>query len=316
MSTDPLQLNSQYVGYVAHVALPFTIVTFFLYGARTSLLLGSLSLMNINKKASIRIYSSPISNFKISIPSLFILVTLAVILSTISSYEELRSQTQLESALGNLQSLAQPDSHYYDYYKSNVGAVSVLGVLSTLADFILLYRAYMLWDYRVAIIVVPIIILLCSVATYLCGLIYLQKASVALLTDPYVAERDHRIVMMWSLACVSSTMVNSLALTTLIIYRVRKLTQVTNKFLPCSERVSSGRLVKAVIGSYLLYGIGISIVIGFVVGLGVDPSKTSPILALIMNSSLSTTIGHLSDILDRRGGLERSSYQESAEQFT
>ncbi|KAF5371425.1 hypothetical protein D9757_010000 [Collybiopsis confluens] len=222
--------------------------------------------------------------FRISIPCLFILVTLIVILSTISSYEGLRSQTQLEYLLGESQT-APLDRHYSGYCTYGIAGVSVFGVVGTLADLILLYRAYTLWDHRGSIIMLPTALFLSSCGAYIYAVVYFQKICVVIPADPSAADAHRLNLTISTLALVTIKVVNNLALTTLIIYKVRKLTQVTNKFLSASEKVHSGRLVKFIAGLYVLYGIGMAAFLYSVVRQRIDPLEMLPILALVMGIS-------------------------------
>ncbi|KAF5371451.1 hypothetical protein D9757_009977 [Collybiopsis confluens] len=130
------------------------------------------------------------------------------------------------------------------------------------------------------------------IGAYICTVIYLKKESVVLFTDPFTVVETRLLLHMdygiaiSELICIVAIVVNNLALTTLIIYRVRKLTQVTNQFLPVSEQVHGGRLVKTIVGSYLLYGIGIiALRVGIIAGPIVDVFKLAPIPALVIGIS-------------------------------
>ncbi|KAF5371432.1 hypothetical protein D9757_010010 [Collybiopsis confluens] len=117
--------------------------------------------------------------------------------------------------------------------------------------------------------------------------VLLQKACVELFIDPIAAvEVDHHDIILASWASTGGAILNNLVLTTLIVYRVRKLTKVANKYLSDSEQVRSGRLVKVIVGSYLLYGIGMVALLGYVMPKPtIDPLKLTPILALIVGIS-------------------------------
>ncbi|KIK63157.1 hypothetical protein GYMLUDRAFT_41481 [Collybiopsis luxurians FD-317 M1] len=88
------------------------------------------------------------------------------------------------------------------------------------------------------------------------------------------------------LVAASSTLVTNLSLTSLIVYRVRKLSQITNMYLLSSERVNNKPLVKLLIGSCLLTSVAILAIYGEIVrARGTDSTLVAPMLALTMGIS-------------------------------
>ncbi|KIK63112.1 hypothetical protein GYMLUDRAFT_41427 [Collybiopsis luxurians FD-317 M1] len=279
MSTD--SQISGYIEFITSTIVPCIMTTFFLYGLY-SLLFCIYVQMQIRNSRSHR-HHRPIF-FRLSIPALFFLITLNVILWTISTYELLRSQTLMDWVSGR-QSLAEPDAHYFGFWNFGLAAAAVLIVASTMADALLLYRTYTLWDFRVSIVIAPVILILSSIGAGLYAIIMCGKASKPLITDLLAGNTILKDAEIGMLAFVCSTLVTNLSLIGLIVYRVRQMSQITNKYLPSSEHVNNKSLVRLIIGSCLLYPLTIATICGEVIGVGTDVTFVLPIAAQMMGIS-------------------------------
>ncbi|KIK63113.1 hypothetical protein GYMLUDRAFT_41430 [Collybiopsis luxurians FD-317 M1] len=154
-------LASNYLKFIAGTIVPCTIATFFLYGFYSLLFCIYIQQQLGYNRSQIRNNHRPIF-FRISIPALFLLITLHVIFATVSLYEQLKSQTLMDWVSGK-QSLTEPDAHYFGFWSFNLAAAAVLTVAGTMADALLLYRTYTLWDRRVSVVIAPTILILSGI---------------------------------------------------------------------------------------------------------------------------------------------------------
>ncbi|KIK58054.1 hypothetical protein GYMLUDRAFT_262676 [Collybiopsis luxurians FD-317 M1] len=165
-----------------------------------------------------------------------------------------------------------------------------------MADIVLLYRAYTLWDRRVVIVIGPFVLLVSSIVAGLYSLVLASKGATN--TDFLAADtmlNDSKIGIEVFAGC---TLFTNLILTGLIVYRVRQRTQITNKYLPSSEHVNNKNLIKLITGSCLLYSIAIVATYGEAIGVGTDPDFVAPILAEMMGISPTFMIVEIDLILN------------------
>ncbi|KIK58050.1 hypothetical protein GYMLUDRAFT_262674 [Collybiopsis luxurians FD-317 M1] len=170
-----------------------------------------------------------------------------------------------------------------------------------MADIVLLYRAYTLWDRRVVIVIGPFVLLVSSIVAGLYGLVLASKGAIntdflAANTDFFAANamlKDSEIGKEIFAGC---TLFTNLILTGLIVYRVRQRTQITNKYLPSSEHVKNKNLIKLITGSCLLYSMALVATYGEAIGGGANPF-VAPILAEMMGISPTFMIVEIDLIL-------------------
>ncbi|KIK57755.1 hypothetical protein GYMLUDRAFT_45928 [Collybiopsis luxurians FD-317 M1] len=240
-------LVSNYIEFVAGTVVPCTITTFFLYGLY-SLLFCIYIQIQIRDSRSHRPgnrHRRP-TFFRISLPALFLLISLDVILSTISLYEQLRSQTLLDLVSGK-QSLTEPDAHYFRFCNFELAASVVFTVASTMADTVLLYRAYTLWDRKKTIVIPAVILLLSSfgmlkrcrkkILNWSAGsgvyaIILGGKGRTLLITDFLAGETMLKDAKIGILIFACSTLVTNLSLTGLIEFDNSVILQTGISLLP------------------------------------------------------------------------------------
>ncbi|KIK63159.1 hypothetical protein GYMLUDRAFT_41482 [Collybiopsis luxurians FD-317 M1] len=149
-----------------------------------------------------------------------------------------------------------------------------------------LYRAYTLWDRQLSIAIAPIILMLSSFGASLYGIITYGKGSVLSTTNILAGDKMLKNGVIGVLIFAGSTLVTNLSLTALIVYRVRQLSQITNRYLPSSEHVNNKPLIRLVIGSCLLYPIAIvTMFVAICTARGADSTLVAPMIALIMGIS-------------------------------
>ncbi|KIK53296.1 hypothetical protein GYMLUDRAFT_941572 [Collybiopsis luxurians FD-317 M1] len=179
MSTD--LLDSKFIEFIAGTVVPSTIATSFFYGFYSFLFCIYIQLQSRASRSRLGNSRRPIF-FRIFIPALFILISLHVILSAITLYEGLRSQTVI-NRLYRKYPLVEPDAHYFGFCNFNLAATTMFIVASTVADTTLLYRAYTLWDRQTFIVLAPIILLLSSFGAGLYALVLGQKGGMLIITN-------------------------------------------------------------------------------------------------------------------------------------
>ncbi|KIK63156.1 hypothetical protein GYMLUDRAFT_41480 [Collybiopsis luxurians FD-317 M1] len=280
MSTD--LLHSDYIESIAGTVVPCIITTFFLYGLYSLLFCIYIQLQIRDSQLGNR-HHRPIFS-RISIPALFLLLTSHVVLATISLYELLRSQTLLDW-ISRKQSFTLPaDARYFGFWNFNLAAAGVLIVASTIADALLLYRTYTLWDRQMSPVIAPVILMLLSFGAGLYAIIIGRKGSILFVADPLAGDTMLNNAAIGILAFACSTLVTNLILTGLIVYRVRQLSQITNRYLPFSEHVNNKPLVRLIIGSCLLYPVAI-IAMCVVIEVGTNLIFVTPMVAQMMGIS-------------------------------
>ncbi|KIK53295.1 hypothetical protein GYMLUDRAFT_941553 [Collybiopsis luxurians FD-317 M1] len=179
-----------------------------------------------------------------------------------------------------------PDAPHFRFSNFTFAAAAVFIIASTLADTVLLYRAYTLWDRQLSIVLAPVVLLLSSVGAGIYALILAGKlGGILSSTDFPVSDTTLKEAKIGTLVFAGSTLVVNLILTGLIVYRVRQCSQITNKYLPSSEHVNNKPLVKLIMGSCLLYPIAIAALYGGAIGVRTEAYFVGPILAQIMGIS-------------------------------
>ncbi|KIK53294.1 hypothetical protein GYMLUDRAFT_250547 [Collybiopsis luxurians FD-317 M1] len=146
-----------------------------------------------------------------------------------------------------------------------------------MADTVLLYRAYTLWDCQVSIFIAPVALLLLGIGA---GIYTLVSAGKGDLNTNFTLLLEAKI---GSNIFAGSTLITNLILTGLIVYRVRQYSQITNKYLPSSEHVNKP-LIKLIVGSCLLYPVAIA-ALWAVIGTGTAVNFVEPMLAQTMGIS-------------------------------
>ncbi|KAF5377314.1 hypothetical protein D9757_008049 [Collybiopsis confluens] len=166
-------------------------------------------------EASIFFSSVSISNCKpLAVP--VDIRNVQLVLSAVSLYEELRSRAELEFVFGNTEYLAHAGYHYYAFWNLNFAIAILFTIASVLADSVLVYRAYTLWDHQLRVIVAPTILLLMGLAAEIYVLAIFRKGYMLIVTDVVAGEAMLNDSSIGTLAFASSIVGTNICLTGLI----------------------------------------------------------------------------------------------------